>query len=118
MSGVIVFGALQLPASKNLVKNYLVNEFNHQYQGQLSIDRLEGTLPLNFRFVGVELHGPRKEAVISGDTLIHAEAVNVSLEAWELLYGSLSVSELNIASPDIFLRWLSDGKLSFSEVFK
>ncbi len=98
---LIVLGgiALQLPQSKEYIKNEVTDTFNRQFSGHLEIDELRGLLPFSIEVVNGKLFAPED----SIQPVISFNNANVSIDWWELIRQNVSISSFEVSEPEIWL---------------
>ncbi|MEX2455874.1 MAG: AsmA family protein [Balneolaceae bacterium] len=110
--GGILFAVLQLPQSKNYVKNQLVNTFNNQFEGTLQVERIGGLLPLNVDLYEVQLtSNGRSEPDLSLDR------AEVSVNLWALLQRNIDINSLELYQPSANL-YIVNGETNLSRIFQ
>lgn len=98
--GVIGFGALQLPASKNYIISKIEDRFNTQHQGVIKFGEFSGTLPLSFEFKNVALYADSS----LNKPVFETDTVAATLDFWALFRSRFVVNSLNIKSPKLVLE--------------
>lgn len=102
----LALGALQLPFSKNYLSGQIVNAFNDQYTGNVSIGSLQGFLPFRAQLNDVEFTAPDSTDGDnnSPDSPLSADELFISLDIWQLIRGNINITALDLQSPDLFLK--------------
>lgn len=95
--GVLTFGLLQLPASKNYIVNKIEERFNSQHFGVLKLGEFRGTLPLSFQFESVNLYPDSS----SFDPVFSSDTVSATLDFWALFRNKFVVNGLEINTPKL-----------------
>lgn len=95
--GVIGFGLLQLPASKNYIVNKIESRFNSQHHGVLKLGKFTGTLPISFQFDAINLYPDSTsiQPVLSTDT------VSATLDFWPIFGNRFVINGLQVSSPTL-----------------
>lgn len=104
---------LQLPVSKNALKNELTATFNTQFRGQLKINEIQGFLPFNAEATEGEIFSPSD----SLNPAITFSKASVTFSWWELLQQNISIQTLDVEKPIIHLA-LVEGRFNISELFE
>ncbi len=82
---------------KNWLRGYIVAEAGHYLNGQLSIERLGGNL-----FFGVELDNVG--ITLDGSEVVAVESLGVDYNVFNLITQGLSVDNISLNHPTIYLR--------------
>ena len=109
---------LQLPISKSYIGGQLVNAFNEQYSGDVSIESIEGFIPFRTQLNNVTF--TLADSLSDVDHLrkapLSVDELYMSLDVWQLLQGSINITELDLRSPDIRLSRTESG-LNIQQLF-
>lgn len=105
----ILVGILQLPASKNYMKNEVITAFNNQFEGTLEIGEVGGFLPFSASVSNGKLYAPSDSnlAVFSFDK------AEVRVNLWELLQQNLSISSFEVSEPTFYLNENENEEVTF-----
>ena len=109
---IIVIGVVQLPQSKDYLKNQIENTFDEQFEGSLSINSIEGFMPFQINFTGGQLYagGDLSHPVIS------FENAKVAIDWWDLLQKNLTIDSFELQEPAIHISRNEEG-LNIAQVF-
>lgn len=97
--GLVSFGVLQLPASKSYIVKKVEQRFNTQHVGVLSLGKLEGTLPFNFKTTNIHLY-PDSSSITP---LFSADSISASLDFLALFSNRFIITGLDVVSPKVVL---------------
>ncbi|MEQ9310320.1 MAG: hypothetical protein RLN90_12770 [Balneolaceae bacterium] len=95
--GLLGFGVLQLPASKNYIAKKIEDRFNTQYQGVLKLGEFNGTIPLSFQFESINLYPDSS----TYQPIFSSEHVSATLDVWALFSNRFVINGLQIESPGL-----------------
>ncbi len=98
--GLIGFGILQLPVSKNYIVSEIEKRFNTQHQGVLKFGEFSGTLPISFEFRNVALY-PDSSLT---NPIFETDTIAATLDFWALFRNRFVINSLNINSPTLLLE--------------
>lgn len=99
-------GVLQLPVSKNYISGQFVNAFNAQYEGDVTIGSLKGFIPFRTQLNDVKFSFPdsSNDESDSVHEPLSVDELFLSLDVWQLIRGNITITELDLRSPDLFLE--------------
>jgi hypothetical protein len=102
----LALGVLQLPVSKSYISGQFVNAFNDQYAGDVTIGSLEGFIPFRTQLNDVDFFLPDSSGSLSNapEKPLSVDELFLSLDVWQLIRGNISITELDLRSPDLFLE--------------
>lgn len=91
---------LQLPQTREYMKNEVVSRFNEQYEGTLELDRIGGFLPFKAEVVDGRIFAPSD----SLNPVLSFSRAEATFDWWELLQQNISISSFEIYQPSIVLN--------------
>jgi hypothetical protein len=102
----ITIGVLQLPVSKSYISGQFVNAFNDQYTGDVTIGSLEGFIPFRTQLNNVNFFLPDSSDSLSTvpEKPLSVDELFLSLDVWQLIRGNITITELDLRSPTLFLE--------------
>lgn len=103
---------LQLPQSRDYIKNEVTATFNEQFEGTLTIGEISGFLPFNPSVTEGNVYAPSD----SLNPVFSFQQAEVNVDWWELLQQNVSVSKFDVQSPSIQLS-MYDEKLTILRAF-
>lgn len=106
--GGILFGVLQLPATKNYIVNNIEERFNNQFNGVLKLGEFTGSLPLEFSFSKVDLYPDST----TYDPIFSTDTVSATIDLWALFSNRIVINGLSVSSPKIILDSSSDKSIN------
>ena len=102
----IALVALQLPVSKNYLTGQIVNAFDNQYSGSVTIGSMQGFIP--FRTQLNNVHFFAADDTDPSETVrkhpLSVEELFISIDVWQLVRGNINITELDLRSPDLILH--------------
>lgn len=96
---------IQLPSSKNFIKQEVTAAFNNEFEGTLKMDHIGGFLPFNASIAGGRIYAPSD----SLNPVLSFAKAEVTVNWWELLQQNLVISSFNLISPTLLLHQADDG---------
>lgn len=108
----LAIGALQLPLSKAYINGQITNAFNEQYEGSVSIGSLEGFIPFRAQLNDVVFSTPGE----SPEQPLSADQLYISIDIWQLVRGSINITELDLQYPALVLK-RDDSGLNLQKIF-
>tara|TARA_R110000868_G_scaffold37111_4_gene131344 strand:- start:30920 stop:35623 length:4704 start_codon:yes stop_codon:yes gene_type:complete len=105
--GILSFGLLQLPISKNYIVSKIEDRFNNQHNGVLKLGEFNGTLPISFQFESINLYPDSS----SFNPVFSSDTVSATLDFWALFRNRFVVNGLEIASPRLRITSDSTGSI-------
>ncbi|WP_340104809.1 hypothetical protein [Rhodohalobacter sp. 8-1] len=102
----LALGVLQLPVSKNYLSGQIVNAFNDQYTGNVTLGSLQGFIPFRAQLNDVEFSIPDSSGteMSEPDSPLSVDELFISLDLWQFIRGNINITELDLQSPDLFLK--------------
>lgn len=107
---LIAFGFTQTSVFRDWLKDTVVEEVNGAMNGELSIDKIEGTI-----FTSIILKNTTLEQ--SGDTILTAEHIEVKTSPLKILFKIIYLRKIEIQNASIHLKEDSTGQLNISKLF-
>ena len=89
------FGLMQLQPVKNQIADQLENRFSKNFQGVLSIGKLEGLVPLQVDLNQVKIYPDSSEF----EPVLETASITASLDFWSLLQNRVVINSLSVKSP-------------------
>ncbi len=77
--------------------------FNENYEGELSIGGISGTIPVTLRLHDITLTYQNSEEA-EADTVLAASLVDLDLDLYETLFGRFTITSLRVEKPSILLK--------------
>ncbi len=92
--------------SKNYISGQLVNAFNDQYEGNITLGSLQGFIPFRAQLNDVEFSSPDSSEGdnINPDRPLSVDELFISLDIWQLIRGNINITELELQSPHLLLE--------------
>lgn len=97
--GVVGFGVLQLPVTKNYIADKVEERFNSQHEGVLTFGEFNGVLPFNFQVNDLNLYADSS----SFEPVFSADSVSASLDVLRLLRSRFVITGLSVNSPKLVI---------------
>ncbi|HYW34544.1 MAG TPA: hypothetical protein VE868_03980 [Balneolaceae bacterium] len=94
-------GLLQLGATKGIIAEKVVNNFNQSHKGHLKIGALKGFLPFKVELQDVILTSSKSA---SADTLASVKDAKVKVDLWALFRDKLNIQALRLDQPSVQLK--------------
>lgn len=110
---LIVTGVLQLPQSRDYLNNEITTTFNSQFEGDLSLDDIQGFLPFRPEITGGQVFSPED----SLNPVLTFEKASITINWWELLQQHISIRSFELEKPFIHLSFGSE-KLNLLSAFE
>lgn len=104
---------LQLPQTKDYLKNEVVETFNSQYEGTLEIESISGFLPFKAGVNQGKIFAPSD----SLNPVLSFERAEATVNWWELLQQNLAISSFEVYSPSILFD-RTDGNFNFGQAVR
>ena len=95
---------LQLPQSRDYIKNEVTTTFNEQFEGTLTIGEISGFLPFKPMVTEGNIYAPSD----SLNPVFSFQQAEVNVDWWELLQQNVSVSKFDVQAPTIQLSMYDD----------
>jgi hypothetical protein len=111
--GLIGFGVLQLPISKNYIADQVVRVFDNQFEGTLKIERVSGLMPLNLTVHNAEVYSPDDTT----SAVLWMSSAQIRLNLWDLIQQKLTITGFNLSDPTILLTE-SEDQITLFNAFK
>lgn len=106
-----LFAILQIPQSKDYVKDQLVNTFNNQFEGELQVERIGGLIPFRIDLHEVELlSSDRDEPALSLDK------AEVSVNLWAILQRKIDINSIALYQPSANV-YSENNEVNIAQVF-
>lgn len=100
----IVYGVLQLPASKNYIANYIERSFNQNRSAVLEIGELKGHIPFYFSLSDIKVFS---DSTLS-DPFLQIDSTSASLDLRGWFSNQLIVPIIEIKNPELILDLNTD----------
>ena len=117
VTGLIIVSAvvliLQLPQTRNFMKNEVVTRFNQQYEGTLEIEEVQGFLPFKAEVINGRIFAPSD----SLNPVLSFSRAEATFDWWELLQQNITISSFDLYEPSIVLN-RSEGVFNFREAVR
>ncbi len=103
LAGIILFVmlvagiTLQLPATKDYIRGEVVETFNDQFEGNLTLESIGGIIPIRTEIKAGRVFAPSD----SINPVLEFEKANVTINWWELIRQNLSISSFEVHRPVI-----------------
>ncbi|PWN06229.1 translocation/assembly module TamB domain-containing protein [Rhodohalobacter mucosus] len=104
---------LQLPQTREFMKDEVVDRFNEQYEGTLEIENVSGFLPLKAEVTNGRIFAP-------SDTLnpvLSFGRAEATFDWWELIQQNITISSFELYEPSIVLN-RTDGVFNFGQAVR
>ena len=97
---------LQLPVSKSYITGEIVNAFDKQYSGSVTIESMQGFIPFRTQLNNVQFFAPNTEdsSDTGRGTPLSVDELLISIDIWQLVRGNINITELDLRSPDLMLH--------------
>ncbi|TVQ68229.1 MAG: hypothetical protein EA360_00115 [Balneolaceae bacterium] len=99
-AGILLTTILQLPATKQYLRNEITVAFNDQFGGTLEIEEIRGFLPFSTSFRNGRVYSPAD----SLQPVIRFENAYVSIRWWEMLRRNLTINSFVLESPQFLIN--------------
>ncbi len=109
---LLVLGVLQLPQSKEYLTNEIETAFSSHYNGQLSIDQIDGILPFSATIKDVRFTLPGD----SLNSILRFEEASVKISWWQLLQQNVEITSFDVSEPVANLSRI-DSQLNIQTLF-
>ncbi len=110
---LILFGSLQLDRTQEYLADLLTEQFDESFEGQMTVERIDGLLPFNTRLHNVRLYTPDKDR--EADFTI--EEVILTIQPWDLLRETISIRSFELHQPQLLLYQLDEERTNFDAIF-
>ncbi|WP_234571360.1 translocation/assembly module TamB domain-containing protein [Rhodohalobacter sp. 614A] len=110
----LAIGALQLPVSKNYMKNEVITAFNNQFEGSLEVEDVGGFLPFSASVENGKIYSPSDSTL----AVFSFDKAEVRVNMWELLQQNLSISSFEVSEPTFHLKENENGEITFFNALK
>lgn len=110
----LAIGALQLPVSKNYMKNEVITAFNNQFEGSLEVGDVGGFLPFSASVGNGKIYAPSDTTL----AVFSFDKAEVRVNLWELLQQNLSISSFEVSEPTFHLKENENGDITFFNALK
>lgn len=104
---------LQLPQTREYMKNEVVNRYNEQYEGTLEIDSVGGFLPFKAEVTNGRIFAPSD----SLNPVLFFSRAEATFDWWELLQQNITISSFELYEPSIVLN-RTDGVFNFGQAVR
>jgi len=108
---LIVFALLQTEWARDLIRDIAVDALNDTISGQVSVERLAGTLPFSVELHGVRVHDP------DGVETLSIEYLTADVHPLALLRQTVHLSEIRIRGPELTL-FDASGQIAIARAFE
>ncbi len=112
---VLFLGAVFVLLQTEPAKNYLTQRaeiwFNEHFEGSLTIREIGGVIPLNIALRGVEIH-------YEDQTPATIESMSVSVDMLAMLRNQLSITDITVHTPEVWLQPGPSGKYTLIEALQ
>ncbi len=107
---ILAFGFSQTSTFRNYLKDFVVDKADSALNGNLHIDKIEGTILTSLILKNVVIN-------MGKDTLLKAGAISVKTSPLELLFKKIYVRDFEIRNAIISLKKDKSGELNISKLF-
>lgn len=112
--GILLFGALQLPQSKDYISEQLVQLFNDNYEGRIEVEQLGGTLPFSTDLYNVKIYSPDD----TENPVLTVQRTRLRVGLWDLLQRNISIHALELDHPFVQLERNQADELTIESTFR
>lgn len=109
VSGAVV-GLLQFDTAQDYLVDRVEQQVEQNYEAELTIGDLDGVLPFSLALHDVVLTDTDSTRA---DTLAKVEYLEGEVDIWSLLQNRVSVTNLTVAQPRVWLRMENSGRVEF-----
>ena len=109
---IIAVGVLQLPQSRDYIKQEVTETFDEQFKGSLTIDQISGFLPFRSTVEGGNVYAPSD----SLQPVFSFDEAEVSIDWWQLLRQNISITTFEVRTPNIHFN-MHDRQLTLFDAF-
>lgn len=102
--------ALQTAPVQQWLSDELEERFNDRFAGELRIESLRGTLPLDIKLTNVSLSLPADSAAVASQTILNVEEVYLRADLSESLFERFTIARVSLKRPQFFLELERDGR--------
>ncbi|MFN1833655.1 hypothetical protein AB2B38_000215 [Balneola sp. MJW-20] len=99
-----VLSALQLGFVKNLMADKVEEVFNQQFEGVLSIGKVDGFLPFSIELQDVDIYPDSS----SFESVVYVENVSAGIDLLALVNNRIILNGVNLQSPEIYISTMGD----------
>lgn len=114
LSTAIIVGVLQLPQSKDFIKEEITELFSSQFEGTLQIEKISGFLPFSTTLHNGSFYAPDKPDI----PVLSFESMGVEITWWNLFQRNFTISSFEVNSPSLKLSMADDESLSIVLLFR
>jgi len=107
----LLLAGLQLPQSKEYIKEQIVDTFNSDFKGTVQIERLGGFIPFRADLYDVEFYAPDDEKVV-----LELRQGSISVNLWSLLQQEIDITQFELHSPKATIA-SRDDELTLQTIF-